>query len=443
MSMLHTPLRIRPLVGLFLAVVFLTATAGVFYTDKEIGAFWKKKEKEEGRARIDIPPTVVEKTEEEDKAKKILIESGDVYGDVMDRAGIEESEATAIYKEAESEYDLSRIKEGEYMFFTYTPEEELKRVLYNIDGKERLIVERRQQSRKRAEENASSTSAEVEAAGEWRARVESIPYKVKTVTAEGEVDTSLYKAALEEGLEAKTIVEFAEAFQWMVDFAMEVRKGDTFKLVYEKKYLDGEYIRPGRIWAARYVNDGEEHEVFYYGSEEHEGYFTYEGESAQRMFLKAPVAYKYISSGYTRGARYLAKFEMYTSSHKAVDYAAESGTPIRSVGDGVVTTAGWSNAGYGYLTAVRHNSTYTTRYAHQSRLAVKPGERVKQGDVIGYVGSTGLSTGPHLHYEMLKNGVKIDPLSIDLPSNDSLPDSELRDFHNFVDSYKKMLEEES
>jgi murein DD-endopeptidase MepM/ murein hydrolase activator NlpD len=252
----------------------------------------------------------------------------------------------------------------------------------------------------------------------------------------------LYKSALDKGLDERTIIKFAEAFQWTVDFAMEVRKGDTFKLVYEKKYLDGKYIRPGRILAAGYVNDGEKHELFYYEeSEDNAGHFTYEGESAQKMFLKAPVAYKYISSGYSAGPRYVARFKTFTSSHKAIDYAAEIGTPIRSVGDGVVTRAGWSSAGYGYLTTVRHNSTYTTRYAHQSRIDVSVGEKVKQGQVIGAVGSTGFSTGPHLHYEMIKNGVKINPLNLEMPAGDSIADKNMKDFHNAIKSYKQKLDQ--
>jgi murein DD-endopeptidase MepM/ murein hydrolase activator NlpD len=123
----------------------------------------------------------------------------------------------------------------------------------------------------------------------------------------------------------------------------------------------------------------------------------------------------------------------------AIDYAAAIGTPIRSVGDGVVTSAGWSSAGYGYLTAVRHNSTYTTRYAHQSKIIVSAGQKVKQGQTIGYVGSTGLSTGPHLHYEMIKNGSKINPLNEKLPASKSISQENMEKFLNFIKPLQEKL----
>jgi murein DD-endopeptidase MepM/ murein hydrolase activator NlpD len=136
------------------------------------------------------------------------------------------------------------------------------------------------------------------------------------------------------------------------------------------------------------------------------------------MFLKAPIAFKYISSGFTTGLRYVEAFNVSTG-HRAIDYAASAGTPIRSVGDGTILSAGW-NGSYGYMVSVRHNGTYTTNYAHMSKMAVKRGAKVKQGDIIGYVGSTGFSTGPHLHYEMVKNGTKVNPLAEVMPPGKAL-----------------------
>jgi len=232
---------------------------------------------------------------------------------------------------------------------------------------------------------------------EWMAERKDIPYEVRERTARGTVESSMYQAALDNDVDIRAIIELANAFQWSIDFAMDPRVGDTFEFVYEERYLDGEYVMPGQVFAGKYVNAGEELALYYFEeSEENKGFFDKDGNSVQKMFLKAPVEFRYISSGFTTGQRYVEAFNVSTG-HKAIDYAASLGTPIRAVGDGVVTFAGWTSVGYGILTKIRHNGTYSTNYAHQSKFAVKAGQRVKQGRVIGYVGSTGFSTGPHLH----------------------------------------------
>jgi murein DD-endopeptidase MepM/ murein hydrolase activator NlpD len=157
------------------------------------------------------------------------------------------------------------------------------------------------------------------------------------------------------------------------------------------------------------------------------------------MFLKAPVAFKYISSGYTTGTRVVMEIGL-SGPHRAIDYAAAIGTPIRAVGDGTVTFAGWSSVGYGYLTSIRHNGTYSTNYAHQSKIAVRVGQKVKQGDIIGYVGSTGYSTGPHLHYEMVKHGAKIDPLKEILPPGKPIAEENQERFFSEKAKYDEMLD---
>jgi murein DD-endopeptidase MepM/ murein hydrolase activator NlpD len=426
---------------LLLIAIFLTAVV-FLYTQEQTIAFWsgkesKKEPKKEGDPASSSEEILEEqKRKESDKIKLVDIESGVNYIDLMKSSGLDYAQAMDIYNAAKDKYDLADLSAGKCLELTYTPQDKLKRMVYEINAKDRLIIENPELCQSK---NASSTLTEKK---EWKAEVEPIPYKTEVEVSEGRVESSFYSSALEQGLDERTIIKFAEAFQWTVDFAMGVRKGDTFKLVYEKKYLDGEYVRPGRILAARYINDGEEHELYYYKeSEDKAGHFTYEGESAQKMFLKAPVSYKYISSGFSTGPRYIAGFKTFTSSHRAIDYAAKTGTPIRSVGDGVVTRAGWSSAGYGYLTTIRHNSTYSTRYAHQARIDVSVGEKVKQGDVIGTVGSTGFSTGPHLHYEIIKNGIKINPLNLDMPAGDSIESEDMEDFLNFIKPYKKKLDQ--
>ncbi|MFA7088388.1 MAG: peptidoglycan DD-metalloendopeptidase family protein, partial [Patescibacteria group bacterium] len=272
----------------------------------------------------------------------------------------------------------------------------------------------------------------------YTATIMPIPYETRIVSKKGNISSSLYEAALEKEIDERAIIALADAFQWSIDFAMDPRVGDTFKFIYEEKYLDDEYIRPGKILAGKYVNSGKEYYVFYFdGEKDNEGYFDEEGNSVQKLFLKAPVAFKYISSGFTTGLRYVEAFNVSTG-HRAIDYAAPSGTPIRSVGDGTITMAGW-NGSYGYMVSVRHNGTYSTNYAHMSKMAVKKGAKVKQGDIIGYVGSTGFSTGPHLHYEMVKNGIKINPLTEVLPPGKSLNEEIKIIFLEKIKEYKEDL----
>ncbi len=408
-------------------LLVLSILSGFFYTQKDTFAFWSNNEKELEQCKKEefAVSTSTAKTPQDIKVK-IPIECGDSYTSLMQKAGISRSQAINILNSLKPVYDLSRIRSGREIKLSFTPKEELKKIKYNINNQEELMA---------------TTSDPQDLTGqEWQALIKEIPYETKIVTSQGRVKSSMYKAAQKENIDIRTIVELAEVLQWTIDFAMQTREGDTFKIVYEKKYLEGEYIRPGRILAAQYINNGEKYEVFHYeGSEDDEGYYTSEGESAQKMFLRAPVAYKYISSGYTEDPRYLAKFQTFTSSHRAIDYAANTGTPIRAVGDGVVTSAGWNSSGYGYLTAIRHNSTYTTRYAHQSEILVSPGQRVSQGDVIGRVGSTGFSTGPHLHYEMIENGIKINPLNLELPPAESIAKKDLDDFKEAIQPYKEKL----
>jgi murein DD-endopeptidase MepM/ murein hydrolase activator NlpD len=359
---------------------------------------------------------------EPDYYKKLVeIESGDTFSKAAQRAGVLNSVSNSIYNETKEIYDLAKIRAGYFLEFKFDKKtNELEEMIYKIDSEKELFV------------NFKKDSLEVD--------VRDIPYDKKIVTASGKVESSLYEAAMEQDIDERAIISMADAFQWSIDFAKEPRKGDTFKFIYEKLYLDGEYIRPGKVLAARYVNAGEPFEVYYFEeNEENKGYFDKEGNSVQKMFLKAPLSFKYISSGFTTGQRYVSAFNVSTG-HRAIDYAAITGTPIRTVGDGTISFAGW-NGPYGYMVKVRHNSTYSTNYGHMSKIAVRTGEKIKQGDVIGYVGSTGFSTGPHLHYEMVKNGVKINPLNEVLPPGKPIKEENKERFFNSIKERKEKIRE--
>ncbi len=335
------------------------------------------------------------------KKELFTIQPGDTYGVVMERTGLGGAVANKIYAAAKDKYDLAKIKAGYDIELIYGYKEgEFRGLVYKIDTEEQLLVKS-------------------DSDGGFTATLEPIPYETKIVVKEGEISSSLYEAAMAQGIDERAVVALGDTFQWTIDFAMDPRVGDTFRFIYEERYLEGEYSRPGRILAGKYINAGKSYSLFYFDDgADNKGFYDEEGNSVQKIFLKAPVAFKYISSGFTTGLRYVEAFNVSTG-HRAIDYAAPSGTPIRTVGDGTVTFAGW-NGSYGYMVSVRHNGTYSTNYAHMSKMAVKKGTKVKQGDIIGYVGSTGFSTGPHLHYEMVKNGTKINPLAEVLPPGEAL-----------------------
>lgn len=355
----------------------------------------------------------------QEKIELIEIQTGDTYSQAMSRSNLDTQTINRIYEAAQDVYDLAKIRAGYNLELIYGYSNNIFRgLVYKIDTEKQLSVTLEEDN--------------------FRAEIKPIPYETKIVTSEGQITSSLYEAALAQDIDERAIIALADTFQWTIDFAMDPRVGDTFKFIYEKRYLNGEYVMPGKILAGKYVNSGKEYFVYYFAGEgDNQGYFDEEGNSVQKLFLKAPVAFKYISSGFTTGKRYVEAFNVSTG-HRAIDYAAPSGTPIRSVGDGTVVFAGW-NGSYGNMVSVRHNGTYSTNYAHMSKMAVKKGAKVKQGDVIGYVGSTGFSTGPHLHYEMVKNSIKVNPLAEVLPPGKSLSVESKELFKEAIKVWQKEL----
>ena len=389
----------------------------LFYFKSNLEASFPKDDLEDSK----ISALAQEISEPENIKKIVNIEAGDTYSKMMaEKSDLSGEHINAIYKAAAPVYDLAKIKAGREIELIYDHQtKEFIELVYKINNEEEIVVSRK--------------------GSDFLASLNPIAYEIKIVTKKGEISSSLYEAALSQDIDEKAIIAFADAFQWTIDFAMDPRVGDSFSFVYEEKYLNGEYVRPGNILAAKYVNEGKPYFAYYFSeNEDNTGYFDAEGNSVQKMFLKAPLAFKYISSGFTTGRRYVEAFNVSTG-HRAIDYAASMGTPIRSVGDGTITFAGWGGS-YGNIVKVRHNSTYSTNYAHMSKMAVKSGQKVKQGEVIGYVGSTGFSTGPHLHYEMVKNGLKINPMHEVLPPGKALEGESLNRYKEYIASFKAELE---
>ena len=247
----------------------------------------------------------------------------------------------------------------------------------------------------------------------------------------GTIADSLFMAGQREQIPAVTIMEMANIFGGVIDFILDPRAGDDFSILYDEKYLDGEFIGHGDILATQYTNQGKTFTAVRYIDEEGEaGYYNAEGESMRKVFLRSPIDVFRISSNFNPSRRHPILNTI--RAHKGTDYAAPRGTPIRATSDGQVTRAS-RNGSFGNLVIVKHAGGFETKYAHLSKYAngVKKGKRVRQGDIIGYVGTTGSATGPHLHYEFLMGGVHQNPRTIidKLPKAKSIDPAEMDSFH--------------
>jgi len=246
------------------------------------------------------------------------------------------------------------------------------------------------------------------------------PFEVEIGATRARIDSSMFAAGRKAGLGGETIMVLAnEIFGWDIDFALDIRRGDEFAVVYQRKFQDGRYVKDGRVLAAEFVNQGRVHRAVWFESTDGSarGYFTPEGRGMRKAFLRAPLDFTRISSGFN--PRRLHPISGRVRAHRGVDYAAPTGTPIWAAGDGRVQFAG-RKGGYGNTVVIDHGRGITTLYAHMSRIgrASRTGGRVAQGQVIGYVGSTGASTGPHLHYEYLVGGRHKNPATEPLPNTE-------------------------
>jgi murein DD-endopeptidase MepM/ murein hydrolase activator NlpD len=264
-------------------------------------------------------------------------------------------------------------------------------------------------------------------------RREPIVYEVRTVPVSGAITQSLYAAVSAAGEDPGLAVRLAEIFAWDVDFFRDIQPGDTFKALVEKRYRKGQFAGYGRIMAAEFVNQG--HAFRGYLFEDAGGrpaYFDAGGKSLRKAFLKAPLTFSRVSSGFSHSR--LHPVLKIRRPHLGVDYAAAKGTPVKTIGDGTISARGWDRGGGNYL-RVRHNGVYETVYMHLSGFAkgMQKGARVHQGQVIGYVGSTGLSTGPHLDFRMKKHGKYLDPRKVTSPPCDPVPGKRMAEFRTLVE----------
>jgi murein DD-endopeptidase MepM/ murein hydrolase activator NlpD len=266
--------------------------------------------------------------------------------------------------------------------------------------------------------------------GGFTAQTITVPTETHLRTATATIDSSLFQAAESAGMADGTTLRLANIFAWDIDFVLDLRDGDHFTAVYEEIYQNGRKLRDGEILAAEFVNDGNTYRAVRYSEDGGQsGYYTPQGKPLRKAFLRTPVDFTRISS--TFNPHRLHPILNRIRGHMGTDYAAPAGTPVHAAGDGRVSFEG-RRGGYGNALVLTHSTSVATLYGHLSRFAsnLRVGSRVQQGDVIGYVGMTGLATGPHLHYEYLVNGVHKDPQSVQFPAVQPLRAMNMRQFHD-------------
>ena len=396
-----------------ISLILIAAGYGVFSWLKKPEAVSEKKENSSQAVKETLPEQPPE------TVASYEIGEGDIPAEIFSQYGKWDANAAEALLEAGKEvYDLSNLKTGKEIRFYFNGEVEAKRLEYERDT-ERMII---------AERNGDN----------FNVREEKINYAVSEEIARGTISNFFYADALEAGLAEPTVLEIGDIFSFGIDFTTEIRQGDEFVVVYEKRVRDGQRGPDGKILAAKFVNEGTAHYAYYFADGDTGGYYDGEGRVLERQFLKAPLSYRRISSGFT-GARY-HPITRTVSAHYQVDYAAPAGTPVVSTARGTIISAGWEG-GWGNMIRVRHDNGYATQYGHLSGFAkgIRGGVNVAQGQLIGFVGSTGWSTGAHLDYGIRLNGAPVNPLKLDLPKGAPLSPEKMILFEEIKKQYADLL----
>ncbi|GHF77151.1 family M23 zinc metallopeptidase with OapA domain protein [Thalassotalea marina] len=350
------------------------------------------------------PSDDVEPEQESRQWQTAKVKRGDSLAKILKRLGYS-AQTTYKLTKASGDYrkQLLKINVGDTLRFSNNADGELAFIEYPISKTQTLLVELTDKGY-----HTDMLTKEVE---------------IREYVTQGSINSNFWTAGVSAGLNDNQIINLAHIFSWDVDFALDIRKGDTFHVVYESKYVDGEYIGTGNILAAEFINQGE---VFQAIRHNDGRYYTPEGNSMRKAFLRAPVEFKYISSNFK--PKRFHPIQKRWKAHRGTDYRANTGTPVVASGDGKVTHSTY-NKYNGHYVFIQHGNGIVTKYLHFSKRAVKQGQRVKQGQVIGYVGSTGMSEAPHLHYEFLVNGVHRNPRTVTLPDAEPIAKSERASFN--------------
>ena len=347
----------------------------------------------------------------EPKFKKIRhqIKEGETFDIILNQYLVDDKEIQNLKKKLSEKINLNKLNTNQIIYLTIDQaDNKIKNFIFQISNKEKIYLTKNEHS-------------------DFNQEIILTKLDKKIIYQENTIMQSLYKAATDKKIPANTIIELARIYGFQVDFQRDIRKKDRFQIMYEV-FVDenGKTIETGNILFANLILSGEDNSLYYFDEEGSIGHYDKNGKSIQKALMKTPI----------NGARLSSSFGMrkhpidgFNKMHRGTDFAAPMGTPIMASGSGTIKKAGWCGGG-GNCVVIRHNSTYETIYAHMSKFAkgIKKGVRVAQGQTIGYVGSTGKSTGPHLHYEVVVNGKKVNSQTLKLPSGKILKGEERKIF---------------
>lgn len=348
-------------------------------------------------------------SEDEVFAKELRIKSGQGLMDALLDNGADRRDAFNAINALSDHFNMRRIQVGQKLNTEYAQNGTLLALSLQKDFDNMIVVERNGEN--------------------YKGRVDALPSQIITRHSSGIIDDSLFLAAQKQGLPQAVIVELIRIFSYDVDFQREIRKGDQFEIFYERKLSeDGRRVQEGNILYARLNIKGEDIHLYRHtpSMSDYAEYFHQDGQSSKKALMKTPIEGARLSSYYGRRKHPVLG---YTRMHKGVDFSAPTGTPIMAAGDGVVERSNWFGS-FGNYVRLRHNGSYKTIYAHMSKFGrgIKKGVRVRQGQIIGYVGATGRVTGRHLHYEVYKDGAQVNPLNLRMPSGVKLAGAPYNEF---------------
>ena len=356
------------------------------------------------------------------KVTKGVIKPGQVLGEILYLNHIDHVEIDKIVKVSKGIFDVKRIKAGQpyTVFCTKDSNAIAQCFIYEESAIHFVVFDLR------------------DGIKVYRGEKE---VELRMRTASGEIKSSLWNAIIDNNMSPALVMELSQIYAWTIDF-FRIQKGDKFRVYYEERFVEDEFVGIGRIWAAKFTHQGEDFYAFYFHEEEENfgDYFDEESKTLRKAFLRAPLNFSRISSKYSKRRRHPVTGRV--KPHLGTDYAAPKGTPILSTANGRIVEARYKRNNGNYV-KIRHNNTYATQYLHMSKIksGIYPGAHIKQGDVIGYVGSTGLATGPHVCYRFWKNGVQVDPYKQKLPPSEPMKEQSKAPFKLVKDSLIQYLAE--
>lgn len=385
-----------------LAVVIFNVSSSPSKSPIDVATFYS-----DAPRALPVPPLpssasdVTAASDAERRVMELVVQPGDSLAALFQRHGLSAQDLHEILKLGPAVSRLRRLHPGDVIEVSAEKNGQVIRLSTTAGSEQRLEVIRQE---------GGFLASEIE-----------LPVQRIIKVASNTIRTSLYQAGYDAGLSDKLIMDIASIFGWDIDFALDIREGDQFRIIYEELWRDGEKIADGSILAAEFINAGRRLGAVRFVDDEGQiAYYSPDGKAMRKTFLRAPLNFRYVSSGFN--PRRLHPVLKRVRPHNGIDYAAPEGTPVYAAGDGRVVRSAYDRNN-GHHVFLQHGSRYVTKYLHFSRRAVKTGDRVKQGQLIGYVGSTGLASGPHLHYEFLVDGVHRNPRTVELPDAAPIPDN--------------------